>query len=252
MRRIIPMKSRFRTFIAFCASLSLALAGLPAFACQTVTPQQIENALQNAPGINPGLQSCAMAAMAMKESGGGNTCAANSCCVGILQLNVGSSGVDMTPAQRAAYQNADLQTQVNGWTATANGNASSSGYKMLLADYNSGQSIGGAPVTPGMLAACEQFGAAVCNHNVSSLSSTGGCGSYTDGTGHTGGQTICSWGKAADKQAANQNCSKNGTAPTPPTTPKKINCPTPGGGAPGTAIPPTPASAPVSLPANLA
>jgi len=69
MRRIIPMKSRFRTFIAFCASLSLALAGLPAFACQTVTPQQIENALQNAPGINPGLQSCAMAAMAMKESG---------------------------------------------------------------------------------------------------------------------------------------------------------------------------------------
>jgi len=105
---------------------------------------------------------------------------------------------------------------------------------------------------PGMLAACEQFGAAVCNHNVSSLSSSGGCGSYTDGTGHTGGQTICSWGKAADKQAANQNCSTNGVAPTPPTTPKKINCPTPGGGAPGTAIPPTPASAPVSLPASLA
>jgi hypothetical protein len=147
-----------------------------------------------------------MAAMAMKESGGGNTCAANSCCVGILQLNIGQGGNSVWSGTRDSYQNADLQTQVNGWVNTANSNASSAGYKSLLAAYDSGQALGGHAVTPGMLAACEQFGAGVCNHNVEALQTTGDCGTYTDGNSHTGGQTICSWGAAADKQAANQNC----------------------------------------------
>ncbi|SDR63319.1 hypothetical protein SAMN05519103_08487 [Rhizobiales bacterium GAS113] len=188
------------------ASLGVILLSLAALACETVTPQQVADALSRAPGLNPGLQSCAMAAMAMKESGGGNTCAANSCCVGILQLNIGQGYNSAWSGDRASYQNADLQTQVNGWAATANSNASSQGYRTLNAAYQSGQPINGHTVTAGELAACEQFGAAVCDHNVSSLQAGGTCGSYTDGAGHTGGQTICSWGAAADKQAANQNC----------------------------------------------
>jgi hypothetical protein len=100
-----------------------------------------------------------------------------------------------------------LQQQVDIWAATANSNASSSGYRTLSAAYQSAQPINGYAVTPGMLAACEQFGAVVCNHNVEALQSAGDCGTYTDGNTHTGGQTICSWGAAADKQAANQNCS---------------------------------------------
>ena len=89
----------------------------------------------------------------------------------------------------------------------ANSNTQSSGYQTLNAAYQSGQPIDGFPVTAGDLAACEQFGAAVCNHNVASLQSTGACGSYTDGNAHTGGQTICSWGATADEQAASQTCS---------------------------------------------
>ncbi len=228
---------------ALIASLSFLTYVTVALACQTVTPQQVANALANAPGLNPGLQSCAMAAMAMKESGGGNTCAQNSCCVGILQLNVGPSGLDYSAQDRAAYLNADLQTQVNGWAATANSNASSSGYQTLLGAYNSGTPINGYPVTAGTLAACEQFGARVCNNNVQSLQSSGSCGSYTDGTSHTGGQTICSWGHAADQQAANQNCQMNGQK-------GGTNCPdintTPGG-----VISPSPSDAPLSLPDNV-
>src|SRR5208282_1603382 len=100
--------------------------------------------------------------------------------------------------------------------------------------------------TGGTLAACEQFGAAVCNHNVQSLQSTGGCGSYTDGAGHTGGQTVCSWGQHADQQAANQNCTLNGSKSNGGTS-----CPT-NNTTPGTIISPSPGNAPVSLPPNLA
>jgi hypothetical protein len=215
-------------------------------ACETMTAQQVVDALNNAPGLQSGLKSCAMAAMAMIESGGGNTCAHNDCCVGILQLNVGPLGTNYTPQMRQAYQNADLQTQVDAWVATANSNASSSGYQTLLAAYTSGSPIDGYTVTQGTLAACEQFGADVCNHNVQSLQSTGGCGSYTDGTGHTGGQTVCSWGQRADQQAASQNCSMNGS-----TTKGGTQCPG-NGTEPGGIIPPSPGNAPVSLPPGLA
>jgi hypothetical protein len=171
----------------------------------SVTPQQVADALQNAPNLNQGLKSCSMAAMAMQESSG-NTCANNSCCVGVLQLNFGSSGVLSVPGYgdvtKASYANMSLQDQVNIWSSTANSNASGSGYQTLLSAYNSGQGVGGHAVTPGMLAACEQFGTGVCNRNVGALQSTGSCGGAADGNG----QTVCSWGASADKQAANQNC----------------------------------------------
>ena len=174
--------------------------------CQTATPQQIANALQNSPTLNSNLKTCAMAAMAMGESGGGHTCAANSCCAGILQLNVGPSGLNFTPAQRANYLQSGLQNQINTWATTANSNTNSQGYKTLSAAYSTGQQIHGVTITAGMLSACEQFGSAVCNHNAAALQAGGTCGSYTDGNGHTGGQTICSWGNTADTQAAKQHC----------------------------------------------
>ena len=182
----------------------------------------------------------------MIESGGGNTCAHNGCCEGILQLNTGPSGLNWDLPHTLAYRNADLQTQVDGWVATANSNTSSWGYQTLLAAYNSNSPIDGYNVTAGTLAACEQFGGAVCNHNVQSLQSTGGCGSYTDGAGHAGGQTVCSWGQHADQQAANQNCSLNGSKSKGGTS-----CPT-NSTTPGTIISPSPGNAPVSLPPNLA
>lgn len=38
-----------------------------AWACQTPSPQQIENALQASPNLNSALKSCSMAAMLTKE-----------------------------------------------------------------------------------------------------------------------------------------------------------------------------------------
>jgi hypothetical protein len=227
--------------------LSAALVGasVPGDACETVTPQQLADALSNAPGLQSGLKSCSMAAMGMIESGGGNTCAHNGCCEGILQLNTGPSGLNWDMPHILAYRDADLQTQVDGWVATANSNTSSWGYQTLLASYTAGTPIAGYKVTGGTLAACEQFGAQVCDHNVHALQASGDCGAYTDGNSHAGGQTVCSWGEHADQQAAQQNCKMADSNASGGT-----NCP--GNGAePGGIIPPNPGSAPVSLPAAL-
>jgi hypothetical protein len=233
--------SRRIVIAAFAAALTVA----DATACETVTAQQLADALSKAPGLQSGLQSCAMAAMGMIESGGGNTCAHNDCCVGILQLNVSSGGLNMSGEDRLAYQNADLQTQVDGWVATANSNTQSWGYQTLLAAYNTGSSIDGYKVTAGTLAACEQFGAVVCNHNTSALQASGDCGSYTDGSTHSGGQTVCSWGQHADQQAARQNCTMGGGASGGGTS-----CPG-NGTEPGVIISPDRNSAPVTLPSAL-
>ena len=78
----------------------LFLNAITATACETVTAQQVADALNNAPGLESGLKSCSMAAMAMIESGG-NTCAHNSCCVGILQLNVSRGGAGIAVLKTA-------------------------------------------------------------------------------------------------------------------------------------------------------
>lgn len=232
-----------RQSVAMAVVVVLSVAH--ATGCETVTAQQLADALSKAPGLQSGLQSCAMAAMGMIESGGGNTCAHNDCCVGVLQLNVSRGGLNLSDEDRLAYQNADLQTQVDGWVATANSNTQSWGYQTLLAAYNTGSSIDGYKVTAGTLAACEQFGAQVCDHNASALQATGGCGSYTDGSTHSGGQTVCSWGQHADQQAAKQNCTMGGSSPSGGTS-----CPG-NGTEPGVIISPDPNSAPITLPSAL-
>ena len=84
-----------RRLVALLTSL-IFLHAMTAFACETVTAQQVADALNNAQGLQSGLKSCSMAAMAMIELGG-NTCAHNACCVGILQLNLGPDWARMEP-----------------------------------------------------------------------------------------------------------------------------------------------------------
>ena len=88
-----------RRLVALLTSL-IFLHAMTAFACETVTAQQVADALNNAQGLQSGLKSCSMAAMAMIESGG-NTCAHNACCVGILQLNLGPTGAGMEPRRQS-------------------------------------------------------------------------------------------------------------------------------------------------------
>ena len=130
-----------RRLVALLTSL-IFLHAMTAVACEAVTAQQVADALNNAQGLQSGLKSCSMAAMAMIESGG-NTCAHNACCVGILQLNLGPTGLGWSQGAIDAYRNADLQTQVDGWVQTANSNTGSWGYQTLLAAYSANSPIDG-------------------------------------------------------------------------------------------------------------
>lgn len=57
-----------RRLVALLTSL-IFLHAMTAFACETVTAQQVADALNNAQGLQSGLKSCSMAAMAMIELG---------------------------------------------------------------------------------------------------------------------------------------------------------------------------------------
>lgn len=220
--------------LVFVSSLIFSVDAYAAnvyYCANTHTSQTaIANAIQNSPTVPQSIKNsaCGYAAMAAIEAGSGdgttaNQCLGNdTCCTGVLQLygaGVKAAGY-VTPSgqpDKAAYANASLQAQIDAWGTTAAGNITSQGYQTLNAAYQSGQTVGGQTVTPGMLAACEQFGAQQCNQNVSAMQQGGG----SCGVGSHGNPTVCSWGNTADNKAAKGSCTagggSNGAIPCSPT-----------------------------------
>jgi len=216
-------------------------AGLNPASAQTCNPtnysaSDIAAAVAASPNANAALKnsSCTWGGAGRSESAG-NLCASNGNNFGVLQLNRSNLPPGVTPA---TYMAEPLQQQVNTWAAqVGSGNTSSSGYQTLSSAQASGQSIGGTPVTSGMMAACFQFGPAICKNDVAALQSGQPCGgtnpvninsvprnqgsATTDGNG----QTICSWGgniqkniNAAAASCTNVQCApvNSAASPTPP------------------------------------
>ena len=218
------------------------VAGVPTASAQTCTPtnysaSDIAAAVAASPDANAALKgsSCTWGGAGRSESAG-NLCASNGNNFGVLQLNRSNLPPGVTPA---AYMAEPLQQQVNTWAAqVGSGNTSSAGYQTLASAQSSGQSIGATPVTSGMMAACFQFGPAICNNDVAALQSGQPCGgaspininsvprnqgsATTDGNG----QTICSWGGniQANINSAAASCTNGvpcapvdpAASPTPP------------------------------------
>ena len=225
------------------------LAGCHLASAQTCNPtnysaSDIAAAVAASPNANSALKSssCTWGGAARSESAG-NLCASNGNNFGVLQLNRSNLPPGVTPA---AYMAEPLQQQVTTWAAqVGSGNTSSAGYQTLSSAQASGQSIGGTPVTSGMMAACFQFGPAICKNDVAALQSGQPCGgtspvninnvprnqgsATTDGNG----QTICSWGgdiqkniNAAAASCTNVQCApvNSAASPTPPVpAPSDIN-----------------------------
>jgi hypothetical protein len=225
--------------LALCSPL---VAGVLTASAQTCTPtdysaNDIAAAVAASPDANSALKgsSCTWGGAGRSESAG-NLCASNGNNFGVLQLNRSNLPPGVTPA---AYMAEPLQQQVNTWAAqVGSGNTSSTGYQTLASAQSSGQSIGRTPVTSGMMAACFQFGPAICNNDVAALQSGQPCGgaspinintvprhqglATTDGNG----QTICSWGGniQANINSAAASCTNGvqcapvnpAASPTPP------------------------------------
>jgi hypothetical protein len=217
------------------------LAGFHFASAQACNPtnysaSDIAAAVAASPNANSALKnsSCTWGGAARSESAG-NLCASNGNNFGVLQLNRSNLPPGVTPA---AYMAEPLQSQVNTWAAqVGSGNTSSTGYKTLSSAQASGQLIGGTPVTSGMMAACFQFGPAICNNDVAALQRGQPCGgtspvninsvprNQSSATTDGNGQTICSWGgniqqniNAAAATCMNVQCApvNSAASPTPP------------------------------------
>ena len=232
-----------RPIVRFVSAALALLILTQIAAAQTCTStnysaSEIAAAVAASPNANSILKnsSCTWGGAGRSESGG-NLCASNGNNFGVLQLNRSNLPPSVTPA---AYESESLQQQVDTWAAqVGNSNTSSTGYQTLASAQASSQSIGNTPVTSGMLAACFQFGPAICNNDVAALQAGQPCGGANPvninsllrnpslATEDGNGQTICSWGGniQANINAAAATC-KNGTGdcapsnltdfPTPP------------------------------------
>jgi len=222
----------------FAVLASLHFSSAKACDPTNYSASDIAAAVAASPNANSALKSssCTWGGAARSESAG-NLCASNGNNFGVLQLNRSNLPPGVTPA---AYMAEPLQQQVNTWAAqVGSGNTSSTGYQTLAAAQSSGQSIGTTPVTSGMMAACFQFGPAICNNDVAALQSGQPCGGaspininsvpHNQGSATTdgNGQTICSWGGniQANINSAAATCTNGGVqcapvnsaaSPTPP------------------------------------
>jgi hypothetical protein len=200
---------------------------------QQYSATEIAQALNNSPYANQSLKkaACNFGAAAQSESGG-NSCASNGSNFGVLQLNAANLG-GMTPN---AYLNAPLQTQVDQWAkSVGNENTASYGYQQITEAVNSGGSLGTTLATPGMAAACFQFGPSICNNDVRALQGGGSCNgngvrcinsSCQGGTASLdgNGQSICSWGSSIQNNINRYASTCNGASCT--TSPLQGDFPT--------------------------
>jgi hypothetical protein len=168
---------------------------------------QIAASIKTATGASASItsRSCMWGGTAVKESGG-NLCACNSNNFGVLQLsrqNIAKLG--LTPEE---YMLSTLQKQIDGWAlAEATANNAAIGYALIDRDISTTVHFG--HVMDGPLAACSQFGPAICNNDIKILESgralpitpTDGAIRCKDSTCQNGtanqdgnGQTIVSWG----------------------------------------------------------
>jgi hypothetical protein len=222
---------------------------------QNYSATDISNAIQNCPDANNTLKqnSCNFGGAAMAESDG-NTCESNGNNFGVLQLTRTNLPPNTTPSQ---YLNESLQDQVCTWAKQVGNSNTSGGYATL----SQNSSIGGTPVTPGMLAGCFQFGGLICKNDIAFMQANGGScptagnggvratgSTLSNGTANLDGnyQSICSWGNAIQSKINKYAATCKGTGGGGGT-----NCPG-GTTTPGGAISPSPGNAPVSLPSNLA
>jgi len=223
-----------RNLLIFTAGVFAGILanGDEALSCQTYSAAEISQAIQNSPNASQTLKnaSCQFGGAGVAESGG-NSCASNGANFGVLQLSSGNlKPTGYTPQQ---YLSMPLQQQVNIWAQQVGNSNTAGGYQTLAAANSSGNTIGGASVTPGMLAACFQFGPGICKNDIAFMqqnagqcptASNGGVRAtrptLANGSANLDGnnQSICSWGGAIQNKInqASAACSNKSGAPCPP------------------------------------
>jgi hypothetical protein len=171
---------------------------------------EIADAIRNSPDASDTLKAaaCDFGAAALAESGG-NTCERNNQNFGVLQLNKNNIPDFLEYNQ---YLNSSLQDQVDIWARQVGNTNTIGGYQTLVNAMQNDSTIGGTTPTSGMLAACFQFGSAICQNDINFMRRNGGaCPTPQNGGININtlprsewsranldgnNQSICSWGRA--------------------------------------------------------
>lgn len=169
-----------------------------AAARRIVTKAEVAAAIRNSPNANAWLKQNAEAVANLAinvESGGRLDIYNGSCCYGVLQMNTRNilEFAKMTPSQ---FRNADLQTQVNAWSALTSAALNDARPRQLA----SMSTFDGRPVTGELVLACVQLGIGNCGKMLRS----GKCSGFADRLG----TTIC---KMADKMGNTTNIPGSGS-----------------------------------------
>ena len=206
------MESFLRFAISIAAFVNLAEIAEAQSTCQTLTATQISQDIQNSPTANQTLRSasCVFGGAGVAESGG-NSCSSNGNNFGILQLTRSNLPPGMTPEQYLALS---PQQQIDIWAQQVGNSNTTGGYQTLA----NNSSIGGATVTPGMMAACFQFGPTICRNDINFMQANAGAcpttanggvtatrNTLNNGTANLDGnnQSICSWGGSIQQKIDN-------------------------------------------------
>jgi hypothetical protein len=209
------MQPSFLVAMMLCASSATASF---AQGCLRVSLSEVASAVKQSRSASADVRSrsCMWAGAAMRESGG-SLCSHNSNNFGILQLSRANvERLGLTPEQ---YMNQSLQEQVDGWALAANTNNGSRGYIAINGKITQTLHLG--HVMDGVLAACSQFGDAICNNDIDLIeagrplpipgssdaipcreSTCGGGTANQDGNG----QTIISWGLVIQREIHQSRC----------------------------------------------
>jgi hypothetical protein len=230
------MRIANRSTVGLVLASQFATAALAA----VYTAQQIADMIRASPTAPQIVKDNAdlFGATAIAESGG-NTLDRNGQNGGLLQLDKQHiKDVLGDTATVQDYTLLDGQTQIDKWAEATASEWNYPGMKTLLAANKNGDAIGGAKVTPGMVAACFQFGPAICQNDIAYMKANGGaCPDKSTGVNINtlsgsgqknasldgNGQSICSWGAVIDKKAGTQSSTDTAKAAT------SVDCPTPEG-----------------------
>lgn len=194
------------------------------------SPEEVSQAITDSPNSPESLKSksCVLGGISNGESGG-NKCEYNGGNTGVLQLNNAAiRAAGYTPEE---YANLSLQEQVDIWASSVGSSNISGGFTTIATTIDNGGDFGGTTPTTGMLAACFQFGPAICKNDINYMKNNGGACptassggiNYNDASPKSSAnldgnnQSICSWGKtnqaSIDKACKNASCNSN-TAPS--------------------------------------
>ncbi len=201
---------RLGVTLAFCALALMYMLGVGVAATymagnQQYSQAQMQQAFSNSSNSYISSNSGYFAGMSTFESGG-NTGITNGTTYGTMQMTSQNiyNTTGMSPSQ---FSQQSAQFQTNAYSTYFGNVMNEAPEQQLLQMQANGQTVGGQPITTGMIVGCAQLGSPHCQAQINS-----GCGTGAGQGADSNGTTLCKFANQADANAAKGGYTGNGTS----------------------------------------